>query len=68
MQMLQIAIKDPKAEKLLYDLAEMDVIEILSAPEKTADMENPRKAGWAKGMFVIRPSFDDPIEEFKEYE
>ena len=27
----------------------------------------PRKAGSAKGQIVIRPSFDDPLEEFEDY-
>lgn len=27
-----------------------------------------RKAGFAKGMFTIKEGFDDPLEDFKDYQ
>ncbi|HTN07010.1 type II toxin-antitoxin system VapB family antitoxin [Agriterribacter sp.] len=27
-----------------------------------------RKAGFAKGMFIIKEGFDDPLEDFKDYQ
>ena len=34
---------------------------IPNAPEKKA------KFGSAKGLFTIKPGFDDPLEDFKDY-
>ncbi|MFT3949435.1 MAG: DUF2281 domain-containing protein [Agriterribacter sp.] len=31
-------------------------------------LNKPRKAGFAKGMFAIKEGFDDPIEDFKDYQ
>jgi prevent-host-death family protein len=28
----------------------------------------PRERGLAKGMIIIPPDFDDPLEEFKDYQ
>lgn len=77
MQTLQITIKDPKAEKLLWNLADMELIEIREIfddpTEEFKSEEDPKKfvrqAGWGKDIFgEIRPSFYEPMEEFKEYE
>lgn len=61
METLQITIKDPRAEKLLCDLAEMDLIDI--AKQDTAKPR--REFGWARGAFEIPDSFDDPLEYFE---
>lgn len=64
MQTFQVTIKDSRAEKLLCDLAEMDLIDIAKE-----DVLKPRREfGWAKGAFDIPDSFDDPLEEFEEYQ
>ena len=41
-------------------------VEKLSAPPKTEPEKRP-KFGSAKGLFTIKPGFDDPLEDFKEY-
>lgn len=32
------------------------------------DLVKTRKAGFAKGMFVIKEGFDEPLEDFKDYQ
>lgn len=31
-------------------------------------MARTRKAGFAKGIFVIKEGFDDPLHDFKDYQ
>ncbi len=68
MTILQIEIIDPRAETLLHDLAEMNLIHIGHGQEKTPPTALRRQAGWGKGTFRILPSFYEPLEEFKDYE
>lgn len=35
--------------------------------EKPAEPRKKRKAGSAKGMFVMSDDFDEPLEDFAEY-
>lgn len=30
--------------------------------------KKPRESGTAKGMIIIPPDFDEPLEEFKDYQ
>ena len=43
-----------------------DFIAFLSQKNKPK-IKKERKFGAAKGMFVMSPDFDDPLEDFKEY-
>jgi hypothetical protein len=43
-----------------------DFIAFLSMKNKTKQ-KKPRKFGAAKGMFVMSPDFDEPLEDFKDY-
>ena len=42
-------------------------VEKLSAPAITPPPEKKAKFGSARGLFSIKPGFDDPLEDFKEY-
>jgi len=44
-----------------------DYLEKLSAPETIQNTEKQPKFGSAKGLFTIKPGFEDPLEDFKEY-
>jgi hypothetical protein len=39
---------------------------LLNKEEKKQPLPKP-KFGSAKGMFTMKPGFDDPLEDFKEY-
>ncbi|MGN6440033.1 MAG: type II toxin-antitoxin system VapB family antitoxin [Agriterribacter sp.] len=39
----------------------------IKASEETVPLKT-RKAGFAKGMFVMKDGFDDPLEDFKDYQ
>lgn len=66
MQTLQVDILNPQAAGLLQQMAEMDLIAIRDEPDKPGKLR--RKFGCGKGEMTILPSFDDPLEEFEEYE
>ena len=66
MQTLQIEILNPQAAGLLRQLADMDLIVIHE--ERANPGKIRRKFGCGKGEMTILPSFDDPLEEFEEYE
>lgn len=55
-------------EKLPPDkLAEVeDFVEFLLKKEPPAARKTP-KFGSGKGMVIMNPNFDDPIDDFKEY-
>ena len=41
---------------------------LLSKENKSFQKKNSKPVfGSAKGMFVMKPGFDDPLEDFKEY-
>jgi Protein of unknown function (DUF2281) len=45
-----------------------DFVDILLAKEHDSEDEINRPVfGSGKGMFVMKPGFDDPLEDFKEY-
>ena len=44
-----------------------DFIEFLKAKARKQKPDNPRKFGSAKGFFVMRDDFDEPLQDFKEY-
>jgi hypothetical protein len=58
MQTLKIDICNPKAEQLLYDLAQLDLI-VIHSEQEDWERRCRRKAGWAKGTFVIHPTPDE---------
>lgn len=65
METYTIEILEPKAKKLLDDLASLNLI-------KFQQVENPqkkeRKFGSMKGLVInIAEDFDAPLEDFKEY-
>lgn len=42
-------------------------VEKLVAPTIPQTPEKKAKFGSAKGLFTIKPGFDDPLEDFKDY-
>jgi len=65
METYTVEILEPKAKKLLDDLANLNLIKLEKA-EKPKKKE--RKFGSMKGLIVnIADDFDAPIEDFKDY-
>jgi hypothetical protein len=65
METYTIEILEPKAKKLLDDLANLNLIKVqkLEKPKR-----KERKFGSMKGLVVnIADDFDAPLEDFKEY-
>lgn len=75
METLTVTILEPKAKKLLEDLANLNLIKVQETEKpkrklrKFGSMKGlvVRKAGSAKGKYKISPDFDEPLEDFKEY-
>lgn len=44
-----------------------DFIEFVALKAKKAEGKRKPTFGSGKGMFVIKPDFDEPLEDFKEY-
>lgn len=44
-----------------------DFIDFLLEKSKKVDRPKKPEFGSGKGMFIIKPGFDDPLEDFKEY-
>lgn len=44
-----------------------DFIDFLATKAKQKPQKNRPIFGSGKGMFVIKPDFDQPLEDFKEY-
>jgi hypothetical protein len=44
-----------------------DFIDFLSAKTNKNQQKHKPKFGSAKGMFVMKPDFDEPLDDFKEY-
>lgn len=65
METYTVEILEPKAKKLLDDLANLNLIKLGKA-EKPKKQE--RKFGSMKGLVVsIADDFDSPPEDFKDY-
>ena len=65
METYTVEILEPKAKKLLDDLAKLNLIKVRKA-EKPKRKE--RKFGSMKGLVVhIAEDFDAPLEDFKDY-
>ncbi len=65
METYTVEILEPKAKKLLDDLAKLNLIKVREA-EKPKRKE--RKFGSMKGLVVnIAADFDAPLEDFKGY-
>jgi hypothetical protein len=65
MEIYTVEILEPKAKKLLDDLAKINLIRVRKA-EKPKRKE--RKFGSMKGLVVhIAEDFDAPLEDFKDY-
>ncbi len=65
MEIYTIEILEPKAKKLLDDLASLDLIKFQKA-EKAEKKE--RKFGSMKGLVkTIADDFNAPLEDFNEY-
>lgn len=75
METLTVTILEPKAKKLLDDLASLNLIKVQEneepkrEPRKFGGMEGLviREAGSAKGKYKIAPDFDEPLKDFKDY-
>ena len=65
METLTVTILEPKAKKLLEDLASLNLIKV----QETEKLKRkPRKFGSMKGLVVhIADDFDAPLEDFKDY-
>jgi hypothetical protein len=44
-----------------------DFVALLKQKSKSRKKIKERKFGYAKGFFKIKPGFDEPLEDFKEY-
>lgn len=44
-----------------------DFIDFLTSKNKQKFKKNQAKFGSGKGMFVMKPGFDETIEDFKDY-
>ena len=65
METLTITILEPKARKLLDDLASLNLIKV---QENEEPKRKPRKFGSMKGLVIhIADDFDAPLEDFKDY-
>ncbi len=65
METYTVEILEPKAKKLLEDLANLNLIKVRKT-EKPKRKE--RKFGSMKGLVVnIAEDFDAPLEDFKDY-
>lgn len=65
METYTVTILEPKAEKLLDDLADLSLIKVQK--NKKPKKKN-RKFGSMKGLIIhIANDFDAPLEDFKDY-
>lgn len=65
MKTLTVKIVEPRAEKLLTDLAELDLIEI---QEDVVKEKKDRGFGSMKGLIIhMSDDFNEPLEDFKDY-
>ncbi len=65
METLTITILEPKAKKLLEDLASLNLIRV---QEIEKPQRKPRKFGSMKGLVkYIADDFDASLEDFKDY-
>lgn len=65
METLTVTILEPKAKKLLEDLANLNLIKV---QETEKPKRKPRKFGSMKGLVIhIADDFDAPLEDFKDY-
>ena len=65
METLTITILEPKAKKLLEDLANLNLIKV---QETKKPKRKPRKFGSMKGLVIhIADDFDAPLEDFKNF-
>lgn len=65
MEIYTVEVLEPKVEKLLDDLANLNLIK-LQKIEKPKKKE--RKFGSMKGLVIsIADDFDAPLEDFKDY-
>ena len=75
METLTVTILEPKAKKLLEDLANLNLIKVQETkepkrkPRKFGSMKGLviRKAGSAEGKYELAPDFDAPLEDFEDY-
>ena len=44
-----------------------DFIDFLSLKRKKKLKSNKPKFGSCKGLFIMKPDFEDPLDDFKEY-
>lgn len=44
-----------------------DFVDFLAAKRKKAQEEKKPQFGSGKGMFIMKPNFDEPLDDFKEY-
>lgn len=44
-----------------------DFVDFLATKRKKTQEKKKPKFGSGKGMFVMKPDFDEPLEDFKEY-
>ena len=44
-----------------------DFVDFLATKRRKSQEKKKPKFGSGKGMFVMKPDFDDPLDDFKEY-
>ncbi len=65
METFTIEIIEPKAKKILEDLADMDLIKVQKNGKRK---KKERKFGSMKGLVVdMADDFDAPLEDFEDY-
>ena len=65
METYTVEILEPKAKKLLDDLASLNLIKVQTSEEPK---RKKRKFGSMKGLVInIADDFDQPLEDFKDY-
>lgn len=45
----------------------VDFVDFLQAKRTKLISQKKRTFGYAKGAIILKPGFDEPLEEFKEY-
>lgn len=45
-----------------------DFIAFLKSKQENSEKKGRREPGLLKGKIIIHPDFDDPLEDFKDYE
>jgi hypothetical protein len=71
--MKQVQVADQQFFQIYQNLPIEKKLKVVEYVEKLSSLsinpptEKKAKFGSAKGLFTIKPGFDDPLEDFKDY-